>query len=195
MEKGELVGYKEFITEEEAQKWAEKNYAYQCSDEFKSGQDFIDIFCYGGNMYRPVNRFLRNNDKISEDTKLLVERLRKIVLSTTLPESVVVYRGVKYSSFKDLCGENKISRGVHFCDKAFLSTSLSKNCAMKFHKNKGNDCMLKLYLTAGVHAIYLSYTNTISVLHEQELLLEPEVEFEVIKVKGIHQKVIECKMV
>ena len=55
--------------------------------------------------------------------------------------------------------------------------------------------MLKLYLTAGIHAIYLSYTDTISVLREQELLLEPEVEFEIIKVKGIRQKVIECKMV
>lgn len=195
MKRGELDGYKEFITEEEAQKWAEKNYAYQCSYEFKSGQDFNALFYYGGNKYKSVNRFLRNNEKISEDDKMLVERLRKIVLSTTLPENVVVYRSVKYSSFKNLCGENKISRGVRFCDKAFLSTSLSKNCAMKFHKNKGNDCMLKLYLTAGVHAIYLSYTNTISVLHEQELLLEPEVEFEVIKVKGIRQKVIECKMV
>lgn len=195
MKRGELDGYKEFITEEEAQKWAEKNYAYQCSYEFKSGQDFNALFYYGGNKYKSVNRFLRNNEKISEDDKMLVERLRKIVLSTTLPENVVVYRSVKYSCFKNLCGENKISRGVRFCDKAFLSTSLSKNCAMKFHKNKGNDCMLKLYLTAGVHAIYLSYTNTISVLHEQELLLEPEVEFEVIKVKGIRQKVIECKMV
>lgn len=195
MKRGELYGYKEFITEEEAQKWAEKNYAYQCSYEFKSGQDFNALFYYGGNKYKSVNRFLRNNEKISEDDKMLVEKLRKIVLSTTLPENVVVYRSVKYSGFKDLCGENKISRGVRFCDKAFLSTSLSKNCAMKFHKNKGNDCMLKLYLTAGIHAIYLSYTNTISVLHEQELLLEPEVEFEIIKVKGIRQKVIECKMV
>lgn len=194
MKRGELDGYKEFITEEEAQKWAEKNYAYQCSDEFKSGQDFYALFHYGGNNYKSVNRFLRNNEKISQDTKLLVERLRKIVLSTTLPENVIVYRSVNYSSFKDLCGENKISRGIRFCDKAFLSTSLSKNCAMKFHKDKGNDCMLKLYLTAGIHAIYLSYTNTISVLHEQELLLEPEVEFEIIKVKGIRQKVIECKM-
>lgn len=195
MKRGELDGYKEFITEEEAQKWAEKNYAYQCSYEFKSGQDFNALFYYGGNKYKSVNRFLRNNEKISEDDKMLVEKLRKIVLSTTLPENVVVYRSVKYSGFKDLCGENKISRGVRFCDKAFLSTSLSKNCAMKFHKNKGNDCMLKLHLTAGIHAIYLSYTNTISVLHEQELLLEPEVEFEIIKVKGIRQKVIECKMV
>ena len=195
MKRGELDGYKEFITEEEAQKWAEKNYAYQCSYEFKSGQDFNALFYYGGNKYKSVNRFLRNNEKISEDDKMLVEKLRKIVLSTTLPENVVVYRSVKYSGFKDLCGENKISRGVRFCDKAFLSTSLSKNCAMKFHKNKGNDCTLKLYLTAGIHAIYLSYTNTISVLHEQELLLEPEVEFEIIKVKGIRQKVIECKMV
>ncbi len=195
MKRGELDGYKEFITEEEAQKWAEKNYAYQCSDEFKSGQDFDALFHYGGNNYKSVNRFLRNNEKISQETKLLVERLRKIVLSTTLTENVVVYRSVKYSCFKNLCGENKISRGVRFCDKAFLSTSLSKNCAMKFHKNKGNDCTLKLYLTAGIHAIYLSYTNTISVLHEQELLLEPEVEFEIIKVKGIRQKVIECKMV
>lgn len=195
MERGELDGYKEFITEEEAQKWAEKNYAYQCSYEFKSGQDFNALFYYGGNKYKSVNCFLRNNEKISEDDKMLVEKLRKIVLSTTLPENVVVYRSVKYSCFKNLCGENKISRGVRFCDKAFLSTSLSKNCAMKFHKDKGNDCMLKLYLTAGIHAIYLSYTNTISVLHEQELLLEPEVEFEIIKVKGIRQKVIECKMV
>lgn len=195
MERGELDGYKEFITEEEAQKWAEKNYAYQCSYEFKSGQDFNALFYYGGNKYKSVNRFLRNNESISEDDKMLVEKLRKIVLSTTLPENVVVYRSVKYSCFKNLCGENTISRGVRFCDKAFLSTSLSKNCAMKFHKDKGNDCMLKLYLTVGIHAIYLSYTNTISVLHEQELLLEPEVEFEIIKVKGIRQKVIECKMV
>ena len=187
--------YKEFITEEAAQKWAEKNYAYQCSAEFKRGQDFIDLFCYGGNMYRPVNRFLRDNEEISEDAKMLVERLRKIVQLTTLPENVVVYRSVRYSCFKRLFGENNISRGARFCDKASLSTSLSKNCAMKFHMNKGNDCMLKLYLTAGVHAIYLSYTNTISVLHEQELLLEPDVEFEIVKVTGVRQKIIECKMV
>ena len=80
MKRGELDGYKEFITEEEAQKWAEKNYAYQCSYEFKSGQDFNALFYYGGNKYKSVNRFLRNNEKISEDDKMLVEKLRKIVL-------------------------------------------------------------------------------------------------------------------
>lgn len=176
-----MDGYREFISEQQAREWGEKSFPQLTTKEFKKTEEFKALFFYGGNMYKPVNKVLRGIKKGDDEICLLIDTINSIVQNNFTPENIAVYRCVNKEDINRLCGL-RVRKGIVFSDKAFLSTSLSKECAMAFYKKYHKNCLLKLYLPKGVKGAYLSYSDTVSVLHEQEFLLAPNIEFEIIKV-------------
>lgn len=189
----DLKNYLVFRSTEEAEKWGEKNFPRLVNEEFKKSEEFKALFYYGGNMYRPINRYLRGYQKGREGLYDLIKLINSVVLHNATPENIVVYRSTHIKVVKQLCGKPILRNGLIFADKAFFSTSLNAGCAFDYGKVHCRDCLLKLYLPKGTKGAYLSYKGTFSNLNEQEYLLPTNTKFEIIKVHYLTRpRLIEC---
>ena len=188
-----LKNYRVFRSTEEAEKWGEQNFPRLVNEQFKKSEEFKALFYYGGNMYRPINRYLRGYQKGSEELYDLINLIDRIVLYNTTPENIVVYRSTHIKVIKQLCGKPILRKGLTFADNAYFSTSLNAGCAFGYGKVHSMDCILKLYLNKCTKGAYLSYRGTFSTLNEQEFLLAPDTKFEIIKVHYLTRpRLIEC---
>lgn len=183
--------YKEFFSTKEASDWAEKQYAEVCSAEFAQSEFYDALYAYAGGLYVPINFFLRRGGEPSIRADNVLKVLKEQVPNYSIPEDIVVYRHTCLKTIENLCGVNTIKRGMRFYDKGFLSTSLLKKCALDFKDGEPLDCLLKLYLPKGTKGVYISYKHRVSYLEEQEILLAPEILFEVSCVDNI-KKEISC---
>ena len=188
--------YREFHTDDEAEHWAEIYYPDLCGEQRKSNPDYERLFSYGGSCYKWYNKALRYGWGDSEDIMHEVQQLIDILDKYELSEPVVAYRYTHKMDVKLLCLGKRPQSGMRFADKAFFSTSLVKSSLDKFKKKYGCNCLLKLYLPKGIHCAYISLRGTDSLLDEQELLLQRNMEFEIIKIHRFRiPMVIECKAI
>ncbi|MCM1395049.1 MAG: hypothetical protein NC132_02915 [Corallococcus sp.] len=191
-----LKNYLDFRSTEEADKWGEKSFPNLVNKEFKKTKEFQALFLYGGNMFRPINRYLRGLQEGRDELYSLVNLINDVVLNNSTPENVTVYRSTHIKVIKKLCKKHILRKGLIFTDKAYFSTSLCAGCAYDYGKIHSKDCLLKLYLPKGTKGAYLSYKGTFSTLNEQEFLLASSTKFEIIKVHYFTKPMlIECKVV
>ncbi len=188
--------YREFLSEKQAEEWGEKSFPNLVSKEFQKTKEFDVLYSYGGGLYLPINASLRGANVKYDGLELYINTLKHIVLNNFVPENIIVYRSIDIRCVQLICKQSILKEGLRFSDKAFLSTSLFKGSAVSFGKEQRYDCILKLFLPKGTRGAYISYKGQISVLHEQELLLAPETNFEILKIHHlIKPKLIECKAI
>lgn len=191
-----MKNYLDFRSANEAEIWGEKSFPNLVTNEFKKTEEFQALFYYGGNMFRPINRYLRGFQDGRVELYTLVNLINNVVLNNFTPEDVIVYRSTRIKVIKKLCGKQILRKGLIFADKAFLSTSFCAGCAYDYGKVHANDCILKLYLSKETKGAYISYKGTFSNLNEQEFLLPANTAFEIIKVHYFTRPMfIECKIV
>lgn len=188
--------YREFHTADEAEHWANIHYPDICGEQCKNNPDYERLFFYSGSCYKMYNKALRFGWEYSDDTMREIWQLVYILDKYKLPEPVIAYRYTHKKDLKLLFQGERLRPGMHFADKGFFSSSLVKSSLEDFRKKYKRNCMLKLYLPKGVPGAYISLRETSSVLNEQELLLQRDTEFEIIKIHHFcHPMVIECKAV
>lgn len=189
-----ILSYREFHSADEAERWGETYYKDLYGKNCEDNADFEQLFLYSGSGYRLYNSQLRYNEEYDEIITQGIERLTDILARHTLPENVIAYRYTQKQILSLLCAGKPLRPGLRFSDKAFLSTSLVKASLSQFKKENPCDCLLKLYLPKGLHSIYISLKNTNSRLNEQELLLQRDTEFEIIRIHRLsYPLLIECK--
>ena len=188
--------YFEFHTADEAEHWAEIHYPNLCGEQRKNNPDYERLFFYGGSCYKPYNKALRYGWGYSEDTMHEVQQLIDILDKYELPEPVVAYRYTHKQDVKLLCLGKCPQPGMRFADKGFFSTSLVNYSLDVFKKKYGCNCLLKLYLPQGLHGTYISLKGTSSIQNEQELLVQRNTEFEILKIHRLtYPMLIECKAI
>ena len=72
-----MKNYLDFRSTNEAEKWGEKSFPNLVTNEFKKTEEFQALFYYGGNMFQPINRYLRGiqdgRDELSQFKKPLMQ--------------------------------------------------------------------------------------------------------------------------
>ena len=202
--------YKEFQTSEEAEEWAWANYA----DILTPSEDnpaYMSIFYYTGSMSRKWNSVLRRHPSIESgefeksaggqfvsDSEQIrrINEVNSVLRQHLIPENLVTYRYTHKKVLEMLCLPNRLKKEIHFSDKAFFSTTLVKELLVTFATKHDCNCLLKLYLPAGLQGAYVSLKNPLAKLNEQEILLPPNTEFEIIKIHRFTKPMmIECKAI
>ncbi len=202
--------YKEFQTSDEADAWAWANYADVLTPS-KDNTAYMSVFYYTGSMSRNWNSVLRHhpsieNGEFEESAKgefcpdgeqiCRIKEVNTVLRQHTIPENVVVYRYTHKKVLKHLCFPEKIKRLVHFSDKGFFSTTLVKELLVDFANKHACNCLLKIYLPAGLQGAYVSLKNPLAKLNEQEILLPPNTKFEIVKIHRFTRPLmIECKAI
>ena len=188
-----LMDYREFSNADEAERWAWEHYSDLLSLAPESEQYKL-IFSYTGSWYKVLNRLMRvcpavgseAFDKVDfgdyAEEKAEIVALTSILQSYSLPEPIVVHRFAHLSDVVKMSGARILRKGVHFSDKAFVSTTLIKKLLVPFGKENGCSCVLKIYLPKGLHGAYVSFKTDKTLLNEQEFLLPPNVPIEIVKI-------------
>lgn len=188
--------YREFYTADEAEQWAEVHFPDICGEQHISNPDYNCLYQYAGSGYLIYNAMLRHNCETDDSSEHEIQQITDILDRYKLPESVVAYRFTHKQDIKLLFCEERMRPGLRFTDKAFFSTSLVKASLDEFKRKYKRNCLLKLYLPKGIHCAYISLKGTDSCLNEQELLLQRNTEFEIIKIhRFCRPMVIECKAI
>lgn len=213
--------YHEFSNPEEVNEWVQRFYSDVISDtESTSAQA---IYEYTGSWYKNINSLLRRDNippigteafltadysYIQHYSKELEEygfhdefidqseeasqalRIYNKLQEYSLPEPIIAYRYVSKPLFRTYKREHT--------DKAFMSTSLLESVAKERLWENGirglfGNYVLKMYIPAGVHAIYVSQDQIEgNLLREYELLLEPNLNIEIGKRISIFPLKYEC---
>ena len=188
--------YREFHSAEEAELWAEEHFADICGDRKTADPDYNCLFLYAGSGYCLYNPVLRGTAVADEESAREILQIADILGRYALPEPVVSYRYTHKQDLQLLLRGERLRPGLRFADKAFFSTSLVKSSLDEFRKRYKRNCLLKLYLPKGIRCAYISLKETDSCLDEQELLLQRNTEFEIIKIhRFCRPMVIECRAI
>jgi len=196
--------YREFYTCEEAQLWAEENYANILALS-PGSQLYNDIFSYTGSWYKVINSFLRRSPVYGsdaframpsddyEDEIGTIDRMVKLMEENPLPDNILAYRFTHLKVIRGLCGVKYLKVGLTFSDRAFFSTALVRKGLEDFGRQNLCNCILKLYLPKGTPGIYVTLEEDRNLLNEQEFLLPPNVRFEITKIRRFSfPMMIEC---
>lgn len=155
---------------------------------------------YKGNDAYRLNGSLRKADGEWDWLAKLLDKGLK-----TLDSDVRVYRGLK-EEFQIMFGDSpRVGGIVH--DKAFLSTTLSKQVAQKFSKQREGvgpllvgepGVLVEIVLPKGTSAAWLGKLDKEDDLlgkigHEDELLVERDLDLEIVKVVNDHHIVVRAR--
>lgn len=203
----ETTQYREFTSANDAELWAWQHYADLLSLDTES-EEYKLIFWYTGSWYKVLNDLMRicppigsdEFDKVDfseyaeESEQILM--LNSILQNYTLPEPIVVYRFAYLRNLAKMAGGYIIRKGKRFSDKAFVSTTLVKNLLVPFGKEHRCSCVLKMYLPQGLPGAYVSFKTDKTCLNEQEILLPPNITFQITKIHLFTWPMqIDCKVV
>ena len=188
-----LMDYREFSNTDEAERWAWEHYSDLLNLAPESEQYKL-IFSYTGSWYKELNQLMRECPEIGSDAfdevdfgdhaeeKAEIVALTSILQNYSLPEPIVVHRFAHLSDIVKMSGVRVLHKGVHFSDKAFVSTTLIEKQLVSFREENGCSCVLKIYLPKGLHGAYVSFKTNKTLLNEQEFLLPPNVPMKIIKI-------------
>lgn len=210
IKKVEYTQYKEFLCAEEAEEWAYTHY----SDVLALPKDsftYQSVLYYTGSMSRNWNKVLRLCTSIesggleryatgyfaSDSEQLrMIKEVNRFLREHSIPENIVVYRYTHRKVLKQLCSAGILRKGMIFAERGFCSTTLVKDALQKFSKQHECDCVLKIYLPKGLPGAYASLDSPLSVLLEYEILLPPNIQFEIVKVHTFsHPLFVECRAI
>lgn len=205
-----LNHYTEFHSELDAATWARDHF----SDVFtlpKDSPTYQSLLYYIGSMSRKWNRNLRRcpsiesgnfekcaaGDYASDGEHIAkIKEVNRFLRLHRIPENIIAYRYTHRKIMKQLCSSKFLRRGMVFVEKGFCSTTLVKNALEKFSKQHKCDCLLKLYLPQGLPGSYASLDFPPSILREYEILLAPNIQFEIIKVHRFSRPLfVECRAI
>ena len=162
--------------QEEAQLWAQDVFAH--ADSFdEDSQESLELYKNNFSTYKSLNEAFRSEGKrfIFENNKFLFnlrDTIDRAMERSTVPEDVVVYRGVS----GDLV-EKLIAEGGEFDDPAYVSTSLTMFDAKDFAEIKDRPTILKINVPKGTPALYMESFSILST-NEEEILLDRGLKFE-----------------
>lgn len=188
-----LMDYREFNNDNEAEQWAWEYYSDLMNLNPESEQYKL-IRSYTGSWYKILNRLLRMCPEIGSaefdninfgdysEEKARILALNDILQSYSLPESIVVHRFTHLSSIMKMAGTRILRKGLYISDKAFISTTLVRDDLDSFRKEYYCNCALKIYLQKGIPGAYVSFKTDDSLLNEQEFLLPPKIQMKLIKI-------------
>lgn len=204
----EYTRYKEFLCAKDAEEWAHTHY----SDVLALPKDsfaYQSVLYYTGSMSRQWNKVLRLCPSIedgglekyaagyfaSEGEQLrMIKEVNRFLREHSVPENIVVYRYTHRKVLKHLRSAGILRKGMIFTEKGFCSTTLVKDALQKFSEQHKCDCVLKIYLPKGLPGAYASLDFPHSVLREYELLLAPNIQFEILKVHRFSRPLlVECR--
>lgn len=194
--------YIEFREEDDAEAWGKKYYdkwSTQYKQNMKIAKKVIktpcvdaSIECYCGNNYKEVNEYLRFDIKKDNLYQEISDILAiTLTMAPRVPNDIIVYRLVCDEFINELIKNNK--RGIPTQEKAFISTSLTKDIinSQEYYSEQKN--MLKIYVKANTVGIYV---NGVAKRHENELLLYPNGYFRLLKTpyEDNNKKIYECEL-
>jgi hypothetical protein len=155
-----------------------------------SNSEFKAIYSYCLNDNKQINPYLRNNTPHTDDTiKEKVATLSGCLRKATVPENIIVYRGIDVKALEDYFGGNCMDAiGKDFVEKGFLSTSMVKKVAQRFSKG----ALLKIAVPRGSNG---AYVGTISEKLEAEILFNRNQNIRITDVNKIdNQYIIDCTL-
>ena len=144
---------------------------FPAGNEFDA-EEVAGLNRYAGSTFSRVNNGLRANagDIEKVQAKKTVAALDKAIQRGTVPEDVVVYRGINSSTLA-----NKFSVGDEFQDHGFVSTSLDKKIGEKF----GKEAVLEITVPKDAKALAFDSIYKGGHMDEHELLLPRGSKFRV----------------
>ena len=193
----EETEYKEFETEEEVDKWAEKYYFDLInSKDLKTVKSIIE---YTGNMAQKYNKAMRNSPSI--ESKEFEEKakgylgqnnenisqiflLYKLTNNYEIPENIILHRYTSKKDLKKLLKNKPIKKKTMYQDKAFTSSGLLKQNLSRIKEQRHYNVLLKIYTPKNTKGIYADIDKSFSLqrLKEKEIILKPLTKFRIIKV-------------
>lgn len=201
--------YKEFENSDEGNQWGWEYFKDVLTPD--ENPAFESVFFYTGSMSRIWNRVLRRNPPIESgefeiraknefssgtDQIQRILDVNSVLQKHNIPENIVVYRYTDKKVVKKLCSTYILRRGMQFKDKGFLSTTLVSKLLVSFAKKHDYNCLLKIYVPKGTRGAYVSIKHPLAKLNEQEILLPPNSQMEIVKVHRFSNPfLIECKIV
>lgn len=157
---------------------------------------------YTDNGYFGANNYLRNGAELTEEDQLLLVELLQLIEQSKTLQDITVYRGRPVVSQERLDAINALKPGDKITDRGLMSTSQDKSRAefyaqMKIGGNAKAEIMFEILIPKGSSAYripdkYSSYKDS-----EQEILLKPSTELEVVEVTTdeIGRKYIKVKAI
>ena len=210
MKEVEYTQYKEFLCAKDAEEWAHTHF----SDVLALPKDsftYQSVLYYIGSMSRKWNRTLRrcpsiesgdfekyaSSDYASDGEHIgRIKEVNRFIRQHNIPEDIVVYRYTHRKVLKQLCSAAILRKGMIFAEKGFCSTTLVKDALQKFSEQHECDCVLKIYLPKRLPGAYASLDSPHSVLREYEMLLPPNIQFEIVKVHTFSRPLlVECRAI
>lgn len=182
--------YKEFISREEAKRWAKNIYSnfskeLKCfyinkkiySEQFDIrystfNQNFSAIEYYTSYDYQNINGLLRRMysgeyEEIEKYKNLSSLLLLEILLAPRIPDNIITYRLVDESVFINILESLKNNKCYN--ELGFLSTSLLENINLQTSEHYKNfEFILKIFVNKNTHAVYVS--NISGREFEQEII-------------------------
>lgn len=202
--------YMEFTNAIDAEKWADTYF----HDVFALPTDsftYQSLLYYTGSMARKWNITLRRCPSIESgnfekyaageyasdgEHIRMIREVNRFLRQHSIPEDIVAYRYTHRKVLKQLCSAKILRKGMIFTEKGFCSTTLAKDALQKFSEQHKCDCMLKLYLPKGLPGASASIDFPLSVLREYEILMPPNIQFEVLKIhKFSRPLLVECRAI
>ena len=133
---------------------------------------------YTDNGYEKINGYLRSG-KGKEKVVKKAQMVQKGISKFGLRYNTTVYRGISNKGLKLSLNNKKLQVGSIYQDKAFSSTSLSKQVALGF----SSQCLLRINIPAGFHGAYIDPISKNK--GEKEYLLKEGQKLIVTKIQNI----------
>lgn len=179
--------FKKLATSREMEAWGMANYK-----EWAAGltpEEHRTLKLYAGQLFKEMNGVLRDTieDKdlgfgvSRESLRVYIDRAEGALTKATTPEAITAYRGLKNIEVMGFSSAEDFAVGDKIVDKAFGSTSLSKDKAIDFASSaKESPLVFEIRMPAGSTGAYLNAGELSVYDDERELLIPPGAEYRVV---------------
>jgi hypothetical protein len=142
--------------------------------------------------YEIINGFLRSNESPDIDTATKIVNINMAITKHSLPEPIVVYRGLVLDDLSELFGGRRTSpdelQGITLIDDAFMSSStnpiISINRVNKIKNELSKPVFMEIKLPEGTHCCILRHYTKWE-YHENEILLPRGTRMQIVKAEEI----------
>ncbi|TRW22004.1 hypothetical protein FL857_11825 [Criibacterium bergeronii] len=115
----------------EGRKEATSNFSKTVRNVAELDSEEIDaLIKYTGDNYRNINDSLRGLDIMTDDNKMITEKLKTALDRASLPNNMTLYRGTSIEAlgeYKNLDPKNLLGKTIN--EKGFMSTSMNNSVA------------------------------------------------------------------
>lgn len=161
-----------FSREDDALEWGLEHYG-----KWKSNLSSEEVYCiegYAGNVYFPINNYLRRGSKDYNNQSLEKEvmHIDNALKRTEIAQNIIVFRWLSYEGFCELLNYKEIFVGDVLEEKAYLSTSLicDKDIANPHDENE-TLVLLIIRVPEGLSGAFIADVSLYMSTWELEILL------------------------